>query len=56
MARVPVFVISPVIINTLIGFKAFPQVYFDWPQVNRIKVLLLIFVKCIFRSGSGIDL
>ena len=41
--RVPVFVISPVIINILIGFKEVPQVHCYWLQVNHIKVFLLSF-------------
>ena len=50
------FLISPVVINTLIGFKVVPQVHCDWLQVNHINVFLLSFVKCIFRSGRGIYL
>ena len=56
MARVPVFVISPVSVNKLISFKAGAQVNCDWLQVNNINVLLLIFLKFIFRSGIGINL
>ena len=55
-ARVLVFMFSPIVINIFIVFKAFPQIYCDWRQVNHLKVFLLIFVKCIFGSGRGIDL
>ena len=41
--RVPVFVISHVVVNTLIVFKVVPQVYCDWRQVNHIKVFLVSF-------------
>ena len=56
LARVLVFVVSPVGIITLIGFKAVPQVNCNCLQVKLLRVFLLIFVKCIFRSGRGIEL
>ena len=56
VAIVTVLVISPVVINALIGFREVPKVHCDWLQVNHLKVLVLSFVKCIFRSGRDIDL
>ena len=53
---VPVFVILPVIINIFIGLKAVPQYNCDWIQINHLKVLLLIFVKCISSSVRVVDL
>ena len=54
--RVPVFVISPVVVNTLIGFESVPQVHCDWFQVNHFKVFLSIFGECIFKSVRDVDL
>ena len=56
VVRVPVFVISPVIINTLICFKSVTQDHCFWFQVNHLEVFLLSYVKFIFNSGRVIDL
>ena len=49
VTMVLVFVISPVVINKLIGSKAVPQVHCDLIQATHIMFLLLIFVYCILR-------
>ena len=50
VARVPVFVISPVVINILIGFRAVPQVHCDQIQVNHLKLFLLSFLQVYFKE------
>ena len=44
------FVISSVVINTLIGFRSVTQVHCDCLQDNNLKVLLLIFVEVSFKD------
>ena len=56
VSRLMVIVVSPVVTNKFISFKAVTEIHFDWLQFNHLKVLLLSFFKCIFRSGIEIDL
>ena len=56
VVRVPVFIISLVVINKLIDYNAVTKFYCDWIQIKNLRVLLFRFFKCIFSSGIGIAL